>query len=428
MLITLLISMLWLCLSGLIYIIIRKKKINLSLRQIMVFFACKIIAGELYGYIYGRYYHGDDTWGLNHDGLIQYKKLMGTPLLFIKEIFSANPYPSDNSYYFQPNGGYLQNLEYCIVTKAISFFDIISQGNYYINIVFFNFFSFWGVYLLYKLVAERLTFSGRQFAAAVLFLFPPGMFWLGGLRAEGLLIFFTGILLYYFKQWLQQRRFADLLLCAAGFAMDFILRDGFAASLVPVLLAWWLAVSYKANTKRRFVIVYCILLVAIITSSVFLPEKFNILSAVAGRQHEFFTLKGNTRFNLTPLDGTVTSFIKVLPESLINTFIRPFPWEAKGMLQWFAVIENICILLLATISVAWFGRGSTVIFTNPLFWVLLIAGISNYIIIGYVVPFPGAIIRYKAIPELLIVGICTMFIAKEIPLRKNYLTTASLHI
>jgi hypothetical protein len=39
---------------------------------------------------------------------------------------------------------------------------------------------------------------------------------------------------------------------------------------------------------------------------------------------------------------------------------------------------------------------------QPVIFMFLALGITTYVFIGYLVPFPGAIVRYKAIPELLI--------------------------
>jgi hypothetical protein len=47
---------------------------------------------------------------------------------------------------------------------------------------------------------------------------------------------------------------------------------------------------------------------------------------------------------------------------------------------------------------------------KPLILFSLSFGITLYIFIGYTIPFPGAIVRYKAIPELLLLAvpvICT---------------------
>ena len=427
MFVALIILLLWLCVSALIYIIIRNKKITLSFRQIIIFFGCKIAGGEIYGYIFKRYYNGDDTWGLNHDAFLQYKRLLQSPLVFITDVFSSSPVPPDKAFYFHPLG-YLENLEYSMVTKIMALFNIISQGNYYINIVFFNFLGFWGLYFLYKLIAEQVQENSRPLAAAVIFLFPPALFWLSGIRAEGLLILFTGILLYQFNQWLKHRQTVSGLLCITSFGMDFILRDGFAALLVPALLAWWLSIYYKTNVKKTFGIVYMVVLALTAGSRFILPEKFNPLAVIAARQQDFFTLKGNTRFHLTALDNRPLSFIKVLPESLMNTFVRPFPWEAKGLLQWFAAMENIAVLILVALIIFKYRNNGRQAFKNPVIGVLILAGLFNYILIGYIVPFPGAIVRYKIIPELFLISTCLLCLPPGFDGKKNHFITASVHI
>ena len=54
------------------------------------------------------------------------------------------------------------------------------------------------------------------------------------------------------------------------------------------------------------------------------------------------------------------------------------------------------------------------LFNHPLLLLFLFYGLSQIILIGYIVPFPGAIVRYKAIPELFLV----VFLAVEIEWRK----------
>ncbi|HTQ28494.1 MAG TPA: hypothetical protein VMI35_10210, partial [Puia sp.] len=45
---------------------------------------------------------------------------------------------------------------------------------------------------------------------------------------------------------------------------------------------------------------------------------------------------------------------------------------------------------------------------HPLMLCFLFYGISQILLIGFIVPFPGAIVRYKAIPELFIVTALTL--------------------
>jgi hypothetical protein len=41
--------------------------------------------------------------------------------------------------------------------------------------------------------------------------------------------------------------------------------------------------------------------------------------------------------------------------------------------------------------------------SHPLYWLFLYYGISQFILIGYVVPFPGAIVRYRSIAFLFLI-------------------------
>ena len=414
--------------SGLIYFICRKKTVPLSWQQCALFLGIKIVAGSAYGYIYGRYYHGDDTWGLNHDAWLQYQRLLHTPALFFKDLFSAHPTPG-MGLYFQDDLTYMEQLEHALTTKILAPFNCISQGNYYINIVFFSFLSFWGAYFLYKLLTEQLytpmsankkresspipapahsrTFAPISVSISV-FLFLPALFWLSGIRAEGLLLLFTGALLYYFRQWITKPRLVNTFLCLISLAILFILRNSFALSLLPALAAWWLCVRFNTNPLKAFGGIYGGLVILLAISS-FLPPPYSLLRPIVQRQQSFLSLHGNTRFNLTPLEYNISSFLLVAPEALVNTLLRPWPWEAKGALQWLVALENIVLWGLIIACLARYGKQLQNVFTHPLAWLLLFVALSNYLFIGYVVPFPGAIVRYRVLPELFL--LCLLALA-----------------
>lgn len=422
------ITLLWLCLSGLLYLMIRRQKTTLSFIQVLFFFGCKITAGALYGYIYKRWYNGDDTWGLHHDSLLQYKRLMDSPLNFAGDLISAMPLQLSSEPYFNPST-YLESLEYSIITKILALFNLVSQGNYYINVVFFNFLAFWGLFFLYKLLATVIAPSQHRIAAALLFLFPPAVFWLSGIRTEGLLLLFTGILLYQFNKWLGEKKAIHLLYSLLCLAMTIILRNGFALLLLPPLLAWWIATEFRVPPQKAFVLTAGACLAVVMAGSFVLPARLNALAVIAGRQHEFLALKGNTRFGIPVLDEHPGSFINALPEAAMNTFMRPFLWEAKGWLQWFAAMETVAVLLLLLFAVFVYVRNKPRVQLTPLFWVLLTTALASYFITGFVVPFPGAIVRYKIIPELFLLCACLQMMAGSGWLAgRFYSTTASEQI
>jgi hypothetical protein len=393
-----------------IYLLCRKQGL-LSWQQVMLFFGGKIAAGWLYGYVFSKVYGGDDTWALNHDASLQYERLMQSPLQFFSDLFSSQPVYNNHELLFRPVT-YLESLEYSIVTKTLAPFNFISHGNYYINIIFFNFLAFWGAYLLYKMLVQQFN-SNRKILAAAIFLFPPAAFWLSGIRAEGFLLLLTGILLYHFSKWISSKHIIHLVWCLLSFILLFILRNGYAMLFLPALASWWLSVRHNMKAGRVFIIFYISMIVLVVAGSYWLPGSVNPLSIAAKRQHEFLLLNGNTRYNLTALEPTPTSFIKVLPEAFINVFIRPFLWEAKGFLQWFVALENIALIGMILFAVIKFPARIKQLFNHPLAWALLLTAITNYLFIGFVVPFAGGIVRYRIIPELFLLAMSAMVVRRE---------------
>jgi hypothetical protein len=124
---------------------------------------------------------------------------------------------------------------------------------------------------------------------------------------------------------------------------------------------------------------------------------------LASKQREFFALKG-TAFQLDTLHVSAKSFLAVLPQAIVNTLARLFPWEAKGLLQGLYAAEVWLFLLLIAFTIIKRGPEWKFRLLHPVILLLLFFSASVYLFIGYTVPFPGAIARYKAIPELFMVS------------------------
>jgi hypothetical protein len=394
---------LFLFFSWVIVMITRRKSLPLSFGQAGVFLGCKIAAGTAYGYIYKRFYKGDDTWLLNHDGILQYNRLLHEPGLFFSDFIHTHPLNFDVNIALS-HPGYFENLEYLFITKIMAPFNYISHGNYYINIVFFNFLTFWGAYYLFKLLTEG-SHANKNMVALFVFLFPPFLFWTSGIRSEGFLLLFTVLSIYTFKQ-LLERSFSwlSLLLCLISLFLVAVLRNSFLFVLVPCLLCWWITLHYPDRPARVFIIGFAIIIFLVLALNSVLPPAMNPLHILTLRQHEFLALHGDTRAPLPALDETVPGLLKTVPYAIINVFLRPFPWEARGSLQWFAIAENCFFWGMIVIAIIRYPTAMKQLLTDPLALTLLFFGVLSYFIIGLVVPFPGAIVRYRIIPEVFILA------------------------
>lgn len=379
-----------------IYGKVRNKVINLSPLEITLAFGCKVFLGCIYGYVFMRYYGGDDTWVLHAGSVDEYNKLMTRPGQFFADF--------DLTASFRRNEGFaagwyflLSDLEFWTITKPLAVFNMYSRGNYYVNVVFFNLITFWGQYLLFKLFTARFP-QKRKLIVLLVFFLPSVSFWLSGIRPDAWIMVSMGAALYYFHAWLTTNKLKHLLVAVAGLIGLIIFRSPVLLVLLPGLAAWLIAEKSGRKPLPVFALIYGVGIL-LLFGSAYLSPGANMLTYVVHRQQEFFQLKGNTVFQLNALEPTPGSFIATLPQAFSNTFLRPWPWEAKGALQWMSALDT---LLIFSLLVAAMVRGSNKGWANShLVWLCLFFGVGLYLFIGYTVPFPGAIVRYKAIPELL---------------------------
>ena len=381
-----------------IYSRFRNRKVTLSPFEVTVVFSFKVLMACVYGYLFQRYYGGDDTWMLHYGSIQEYHKLMGKPLQFFADLDLTASFRRNDGF---ASGWYflLSDLEYWIITKPLAIFNIFSRGNYYVNAVFFNLLTFWGQYLVFKVFAARFPHK-RRLLVLLVFLIPPITFWLSGIRPDAWIMVSIGLTLYYFHAWLLSMKIKHALVCLLGLIGLVIFRSPMLLVLLPGLLAWLIAEKARKPAWLVFAIVYTVCLLAFFGSSYISPQS-NVLTYVVHRQEEFFKLKGNTVFQLNTLEPTISSFVRTFPQAFMNTVLRPFPWEANGLLQWMAALETLFVWVLLVSALL---RSDRNIWRNSsLLWLSILFGLGIYLFIGYTVPFPGAIARYKVIPELLLI-------------------------
>ena len=368
--------------------------------EILLAFGAKVLAGCVYGYIFLHYYGGDDTWNLHMASLAEKEMLLRDPYQFFWEFGPGTAIRNGDSI-LKIAGFYLSDLEYCLQAKTLGIVNIISQGNYYVNVVFWNFIIFWGHYWLFKLLVTEFP-SKRNMYFLLVFFFPPAIFWLSGIRADGMLFVSFAICLSYFSRWLTERRWNLFLGSLLGFVGVLIFRAPFAAIMLPMMLSWWLSTMLKQKPVPIFLLVYCLSVIIFFGSASM--TSFNLPNVVVEKQHEFFRLRGTT-LELDSLRPTVASFSQVLPQAAGNTFTRPFPWEAYGILQIMASADIVFFWAFLVITILYRDPGWSATLSRPLNLSLLFWSASLYIFIGYTIPFPGAIVRYKIIGELCLLAV-----------------------
>ncbi|HSZ86074.1 MAG TPA: hypothetical protein VK787_08575 [Puia sp.] len=378
--------------------IIKKKLPGIGFGKITAAFSFKVFLGCLYGYIFLHTYGGDDTWWFFKDSLPEYQKMIHQPLQFINDFSPASDF-SGNSF-FQGLKIYLYDVEYWTLRKLLAVFNIFSRGNYYIDALFFDFLVFWGPFLLLKMLLKYFP-AKKNILIIILFFFPTTSFWLSGIRGEGLIFLFIMITIYYSAKCFTNHKISYIILSLTGVAGMIVFRGVFLLVFIPAFLSWLLTFRYKRKYFSVFAIVYTLSAIIFFGSSL-ISKKSNLPAAMASRQQEFFQLRGNTVFKLDSLQPSFLSFLKITPQAFSNTFLRPFVWEAKGILQIVSALDIVVFWVFIFFLFFSPEKNWKVYLTNPILLLFLFYGLSLILLIGYIVPFPGAIVRYKAIPELLL--------------------------
>jgi hypothetical protein len=368
-------------------------------------FAVKVLLGLLYGYIFLHFYNGDDTWKHFRASLSETELLLNNPQLFFTNEFTPANALETGKNAFEVFYIYLNELQYVLLVKSMAVMNLVTNGNYYLNAVLFNAIVFFGHYWLYQLFSDPFP-QKRRFYFIIIFFFLPAVFWLSGIRIDGLLFFFLSM---YLRGLTMTRR--NWLMIVIGFAGVLICRAQVAVLLSMASIGYCLHMKF-GRALLWYALVYLMSLLIF-----FLPvTRFS--GIIAEKQNEFSNLKG-TKFKLDKLEGTPVSYLKVLPQAAGNTFFRPAPWEAKGPLQLMASAEVVVFWLIFIASVKYRHRFWQLRMSQPVLTMLLFLGITTYIFMGYMVPFPGAIVRYKAIPELIL--LCWMVSLTSWGEQKHYI-------
>ncbi len=370
---------------------------GLSKTQLIIVFLLKIITGIFYGWI-GIYYGGLaqmwDTWGFHANGLLEKDLLFHHPHEYFTNLFHT-PYPGGFLKFFEAQGSYWNDLKGLVLIKILSLFDVLSLGNYYVNVILYSFITLFGPVAFYRMMAEIFPKKKFQVFAAT-FLVPSFLYWTSGIHKEGLL--FTGICLIFYSCYAGFRdkrfgykRWLNILL---GTLLIVSMRNYLLIVMIPAIIAWWLAMKYAGSKWFVFPAVYILFILFFFTAKYINPH-LDFPHAVMEKQQEFLHLPyGGSTIVLKQLGPDVLSFAKNAPQAMLFSSTRPFPSDVHHLLSLAASAEIIILLLLVLLSVIFRDKKRQ---KNPAIIACYLFGISVLIVIGFTVNNLGAIVRYRSI-------------------------------
>lgn len=345
----------------------------------------------------------NDYWPLNADSMNEHRLLLADPRAYFTNIFHSG-YDKGYGGFLDALPSYWNDLRITLISKALAWFNFLSNGNYYINSLFFNFFCFAGHVAFYRLYIQVYP-AKKNRVLICCFLLPSMLYFSSGVQKDGIVFTALGFLCYSIFQSVQKKSFSGgrLAIIVLALAILFFVRSYVVMLLLPALFAWLLVVKRKWPVFRTFAAVYIIAGIFFFGAR-FITGGFNPLEAVTKKQDAFFMLeKASTQVPLDTLRPVFTSFVKNAPQAFSHSFLRPhlLEWQPVSIIP--SVIETF--ILHAVFLVFLFKRKKGKLPEDHLAFITagVFFAISIYFFIGYIVPNLGSIIRYRSIYLLFLI-------------------------
>ncbi len=384
------------------------KVINLSRLDCLILFSIKVTVGVLYANYFTTQDQivNADTWTYFIDSKLETDFLVQNPLGFVKDLFSVK-YQSSGGL-FSSTYSYWNDLKANFFIKILAVLNLLSNKNYYVNLLFFNWLFLYGGLLLIKLVNEYYSIK-KHWLIVSIFLAPSAIFWCSAVHKDGIVFTASVALIYCFIKILNTKgKPKHYFYLATAALVLFALRNYYLLAIFPALLAYFLLIKLKLKSSIIFLVIVAGFFGILFVSGIFKPISF-IANSIVNKHDDFAALEGNSKFATPTLNASLYSLINYFPFAFKVAFLHPLVNINLGLKYFLIGFENLIYLLLII------ATGIKLLFTkaksNPLVHTLFSISFLLSMFIGYIVCFDAAIIRYRScfLPLLLVGCVLVLF-------------------
>lgn len=375
---------------------------SISKKQLSIILVIKFCFGILYLLIHQYVVTASDIFFYFNDGNTIFATLKENPFHYLRLVFAPNNtaiIPEDlsvtihNMFFWSDSGSYM-------IVRFNALIRIISFGNIYIHALAASFFSFLGCFLIAKIFEDYLK---QSFLVSLsVFLSPSILFWATGIHKEFVSVLGLGLILYHFLKLSKSFNSPiNILGFVAGLVLFFFTRNYMLLSLIPSLLAFSVHKIFHVRFRRALFFS----LIALVSFLNYAPiPDYNLtgFEVIIEKRLQFEALKyGNTAIELDPIDANFVSLMQNSPKALFNALFRPHFLEVNTLLLFLAMLENIVIAILVIIAFLNFHKLTRK--ESNIVILLLLYSLFLLLLIGWIVPNIGAILRYRSVALVILI-------------------------
>jgi hypothetical protein len=364
------------------------KNLNIPFIILITIFIIKIFAGFVYAkfYLQPEYAVLADTWRYYALSVDEMYKILKNPSLFFSEIL--NPSIIKNNIFISTNS-YWNDLKTIVPIKIFAILNLITNKNYYINMMILNFVSLFGLLNLLK-VFEYYFPTKKNLQLAGIFLVPSFLFWNSGMHKDIIIVTILCFSIYWFHTFLLNNNKKKIILLLLSLSFLFILKNYLVVILFLSFICWW-ALEKLPFKKISVLIFLFISLIALIYVSTQLSQTFNIAHYISLKQQEFKSIEGNSVIDLPNIEPTALGLIQYFPYALNVSFFQP-NYSSSSSLFVILSSSELFLLLFLIIYFLWKRKEKL----NSYSFFIIFFCLAILLISGYTVTFFGSIIRYRS--------------------------------
>ncbi len=355
-------------------------------KYLLGLFVMHIAVGCLHNWIAFHFYPDQgDIWAFFKAAVNIKQQLIDHPGSFFNTLFS-----NQGRLYLKDSGLPPVSADYQALLYINVILNFFSFNNIYINTLVASFPVFAGAVALFKVFYH---FFKKPLPAFCTLLMPSVLFWTSVVFKDSFFYMAMGFFCYYLLPpgKLTVKKIAALLLCVA---VMLISRANAVITVLPAVFFFWLTEKKTMERKLSLSITLGAVILSAIVINAFIPG--GILSAISERQKDFHSLTGGSRIFLPVLEPAAGSFLSIFPVALLNGFLQPLP-GAGGKLIYTAFSAELLFTWAIVLYSCWLLIRKKTSTPRNFDIACLLFALPGLIMIGYTIPFAGAIIRYRSI-------------------------------
>jgi hypothetical protein len=373
---------------------------NLPRKTIIILFSLKLAMGFLLSWVYAEHYQDRsiaDTYKYFDDAGKFYEVFKKEPSAFFDIIIGSedlsaearelvsethNWYPVSRRTFYNDNR---------TIIRMNALFSLITGHYYWSNLLLFLWIAFLGQLLLFKIGLNYLSNRKVEWLI-VCFLFPSVMFWTSGILKEAPLLFLTGLLLFQFTKYREKLSWWRWGIVGLSIFSLIYIKFYVVLFMIPAALIL-MQLEYIKIGRKQLLLGNAVLWVLIAQVWHWIHPRWSAFTILKWKKNDFVGLArvmdANSFLKTYPLEDNLWSFLLNIPQGIVNTFLRPFPWEVKNLMMTFATVENIILFILMLIFFKQKEKWSNVSIA------CLLYALAFSAIIGMITPIAGSLVRYK---------------------------------